>query len=346
MNEESVENWPSEDLESLTACPVCGSTVGVVLYDNLRDKVFYCAPGSWTLRSCGSCGIAYLNPRPTQDTIQHAYRVYYTHKKENEASGGLSFYSSLRRALANGYKNWKFGTRLEPALQLGVLAAHLLPVQRAIADRQFRHLPRVPEHGRVLDVGFGDDGFLENALSMGWTAVGTDLDVKVVESARERGLDVHVGTVQQVRGPFDAITMCHVIEHLHDPLAVLRRCYELLAPGGTLWIETPNINALGHMRFGSDWRGLEPPRHLVLFSRSSLAAVLRRVGFCDISSLRQPSSVYGMWLMSSQIREGLDRQREVHLRSKLRLELALFRLLEWLWPDRREFIAVTAKKPE
>ena len=63
------------------------------------------------------------------------------------------------------------------------------------------------------------------------------------------------------------MTLNHVVEHLHDPAGVLRRIAAILRPGGTLWIATPNLHALGHRRYGPDWLALDPPRHLVLFHR-------------------------------------------------------------------------------
>ncbi len=58
-------DWPAEDLEDLGHCPVCGVTERTSLYDNLRDKIFFSAPGAWKMWRCGGCGVGYLDPRPT-----------------------------------------------------------------------------------------------------------------------------------------------------------------------------------------------------------------------------------------------------------------------------------------
>jgi 2-polyprenyl-3-methyl-5-hydroxy-6-metoxy-1,4-benzoquinol methylase len=274
-----------------------------------------------------------------------AYRDYYTHEEQVRLPAAeLHGLRWLQRVLANGYKNWKFGTQLQPASILGVLVAYLMPEYRRIIDRQYRHLPRRIRGGRVLDIGFGDGGFLDNARAMGWRAVGTDFDPAVVENARRRGFDAHQGTVENVEGPFDVITMNHVIEHLHDPMAVLRDCHRLLAPGGMLWLETPSIDAAGLRRFGADWRGLEPPRHLVLFNRHSLARALRDTGFTDVRDLPQPSPVMGMYEMSSSIRKRNDPYANGGASMRLKLEIAAVKIYEKLWKPRREFLAVTARK--
>ena len=344
--DELPADWPADGIERVAGCPVCGSVRRDPLFTGLRDRIFHCAPGAWDMHACGDCGSGYLDPRPTPDSIHLAYRDYHTHHVPvRKPTGELRGVRRLKRVLANGYKNWRFGTDLKPSSRLGVLTAMLLPGQRATLDREYRHLPRAVEGGRVLDVGFGDGSFIENARSMGWRVVGTDFDPEVVENARRRGVDARLGTIESVEGPFDVITMSHVIEHLHDPVSVLRGCHRLLTPGGTLWLETPNVQAVGLRRFGADWRGLEPPRHLVLFNRGSLVRALEESGFTEIRDLRQPSPVGWMYVMSTRIREGRDAYRpDGSVPLPLKLEIAAVKLFQWLVKPRREFLAMTARK--
>jgi hypothetical protein len=55
--------------------------------------------------------------------------------------------------------------------------------------------------------------------------------------------------------------------------------HSMLLPGGSLWLQTPNIDALGHRRFGSNWLGLDPPRHLSLLTPKTLCNLLEDCGF-------------------------------------------------------------------
>ena len=55
--------------------------------------------------------------------------------------------------------------------------------------------------------------------------------------------------------------------------------HRLLRPGGTLWLQTPNIDSIGHKIYGLNWRGLEPPRHLVLMTMQTLRKILENAGF-------------------------------------------------------------------
>jgi 2-polyprenyl-3-methyl-5-hydroxy-6-metoxy-1,4-benzoquinol methylase len=318
-----------------------------VLYSGLRDRVFFCAKGEWTLQECLSCGSAYLDPRPTPDTIHQAYQTYYTHQKTDRLPAKeLHGARWLQRLLANGYKNWRFGTDYRPANVLGVPIAFLLPSKRVVMDREFRHLPRAFSGARLLDIGFGDGKFLEDARAIGWGVVGIDPDPEVVKNARELGLDVHTGleTFIEESGLFDVITISHVMEHLHEPKAVLETCYRLLKPGGRLWLETPNIKSLGASRFRHSWRGLEPPRHLVLFNRRSLRAALDAAGFSSIYDLPQPSPSTVMYAMSQRIEDGLDPNIEIPIPTLTRAEAILARSIEWAFKSRKEFISMMATK--
>jgi len=345
-----VENsaWPSQGLETIDHCPVCGSTQQELLYEGQKDITFFCAPGNWNMQMCMKCGSAYLNDRPSVITIHLAYQNYYTHKQtERLPAEDLRGLRWFKRVLANGYKNWSFNTNLQPSSPLGVPLAYLMPVYRAILDRQFRHLPDHYIGSCLLDVGFGDGSFLENAKSIGWDVMGLDPDIETVNNARDRGLNVKQGSLDTLVGMddhFDVITLCQVLEHMHDPIASLRACYRLLKPGGQIWIETPNINSIGHSRFKANWRGLEIPRHLVIFSHESLHEALHEVGFSRIKDLSQPSPCDGVYTHSQRIKEGRDPYIDSDISLLLRIKIQIDKIKEFVCTSRREFIAVKAFK--
>jgi SAM-dependent methyltransferase len=260
-------------------CPVCGSRDRFVAFAGLRDRAFRVAPGSWTLHRCRGCGSAYLDPRPSPETIELAYRAYYTHGDSSPPPPVGRF----RQGLANDYRRWRFGYNEGPIVPGGRLLARLAPSRAAIVAREIRHLP-ARTGGRLLDVGCGSGAFLTHMQALGWRVAGVDPDPAAIAQARGAGLAVTQGTVSDLRpegngGGFDAVTLSHVIEHLHDPGGDLRLLYELMRPGALLWIATPNLDGLGLRRFGADWLGLDPPRHLVLFTRASLERLVGAAGF-------------------------------------------------------------------
>ena len=112
-----------------------------------------------------------------------------------------------------------------------------------------------------------------------------------------------------VTGSGKTFTMAHVIEHVHDPAALLRESYRVLKPGGVMVVLTPNIESWGHARFGKNWFNLDPPRHLVLFSRKTLGKVAEREGF-RISRLE--TTVRTCWVYGSMSRQ-LQRTDQANL---------------------------------
>lgn len=296
--------WPPEGLEHLNTCPVCGNSGRNLVHRALTDEVFFCAPGSWDMYQCETCRSGYLDPRPSRDSIHLAYGSYFTHADadktaEQSASRGLR---SVRRRWANGYRNWRYGTHAFPASRLGIGAAFLIPRLRRAADSRMRFIPRHSAGRRLLDVGAGNGSYLVHARSAGWEVLGVEPDAAAVAAARRAGLDVRKGGIDSLTDEhesLDVITLNHVIEHVHDPRAVLHKAFTLLRPGGLLYIETPCMTSYGHDRFGRHWRGLEPPRHLVLFTWSSLEKLLQQIGFGHIKRLCRPD-VYPTLAMKSR----------------------------------------------
>lgn len=341
------EPWPQGELERVSACPICESPSREILHEQLVDNVFFVAPGRWTLHRCSECGSAYLDPRPDVASIGKAYGTYYTHSTDaigteaNQPSGIRLW----RRMLANGYINHRYGTKLKPSIALGAWVAPFLSQLRQSLDARFRYLPKPTKGQRLLDVGCGNGDFLANASSAGWDVLGLEPDPKAAAAAMKRGLEVRVGTIEMLPNEsdcFDVITLSHVIEHVHAPQEVMRRVHRLLKPGGIVYIETPNIESSGAKLFGKNWRGLETPRHLVLFNVDSLQTLLVQTGFTLITMKRRTDVTPGMYLNSLKMQRGRS-PYEPEPRKLSPMNILKTKLLSSNMPD-LEFITLTAIK--
>jgi SAM-dependent methyltransferase len=293
---------------------------------------------------CEDCRSAYLNPRPTAQSIELAYRSYYTH----HASAPPPQVGWLRQGLAGDYRLARWGYSRGPRIPGGRLIPRVLPSRGGIVDRDIRHLQAVPE-GRLLDVGCGSGAFLTQMAALGWRAEGVDPDPAAVAAARRTGVEARLGTLADLElneEAFDAITLSHVIEHLHDPAEDLRRLHRLLRPGGQLWIGTPNLEALSFRRFGCHWRGLEPPRHLVLFRRASLERILRRTGFEPLPPPAPSPRAWPMFSQSAAIAQG-RRPEEGPAQGKWRVRLlaALADMIARRNPRYADELVVIARRP-
>lgn len=163
-------------------------------------------------------------------------------------------------------------------------------VQREHAHERFlAEAARQVSGRRILDVGCGLGVFLERAQARGWDVHGIDTSASWVAQARERvgGHRVSCGLFQDsplAREQFDVITLWDVIEHVWDPLPVLRAARAALAPGGTLFLRTPNARYVlpvyrarrAVLREDLD---LGAMNHVIHFSSRSLGHALRRTGF-------------------------------------------------------------------
>ncbi len=342
--------WPANDLESVFYCPVCKHADRELLYSDLIDNVFRVAPGRWSLWKCAACGSAYLDPRPTPEAIYLAYTNYYTHNqaKTRDDYAILGPLRKLRRRLVNGYTNWRYGTDAAPSTALGILVAFVLLHFKKKLDRQYRHIPRLPAGGgKLLDVGCGDGVFLGLARSCGWNVVGLDPDPEAVANASSLGLTVHEGGIEHYDGEtkqFDVITLNHVIEHVSQPVKTLESCHALLKPGGQIWLETPNIESFGHARFGKNWRGLEAPRHLIIFNQRSLKLALMEAGFSQPRNLTRPSPCSGMFRASFTMECESYSNKTATIPMALKLNALLAAYKELYNPSRREFLTVIAYK--
>jgi len=177
------------------------------------------------------------------------------------------------------------------------------------------HLP-AKGGGRLLEVGCGDGAMLDSMAKGGWQVAGVDFDERAVQIARSRGLTVYQGGLTDQNFPddsFDAIVMNHVIEHVLDPRALLRECKRVMAKGGLAVAITPNVDGWLHQLYGQDWRGLEPPRHLHLFSAVSLAKLASTAGFCDVKARTTVHGAPYFWLASQELfKYGVHKMGTVH----------------------------------
>jgi len=338
--------WPVDGLQPVSQCPLCGGSERELVHKDLTDRLDLDDPGGWALYRCARCRSGYLDPMPTPETLGLAYREYYTHSTSAPATVGLM--ATLRLSVTNGYRNLRFGSKDRPGLRvLGALVPRLLPAWAMTIDWECRNLPKPKPGMRLLDVGAGSGEFLDFARRCGWNVVGVDLDEKAVAAGRSRGLDVRNGTIEAIGEDerFDAITMGHVIEHVYDPHALLEACYKRLKPGGWIWVDTPNIDSLGHTEYGPYWIGVDAPRHLILFTPDSLSDALAKAGFVNQEPIHAKLIATFTWAASAAVAagRGVNVDDEFRVAVKQRAMDAVDR--ETADPGIREFLTVRAYKP-
>src|SRR5215469_1923770 len=232
-------------MQKLAKCPACAGAasetkvVGHFRSGHRGDILFT------QLVEC-SCGHVFTNPQPSRDELAPFYEADY----HVFAGAGLDATSIDR-----------------------------LIVSRSCNGR-FNHV-KVLSGGRYLDVGCGL-GMMVAAMSrLGMRAQGVEPSPIAARRARAAGLVIFCGMLEDARyesESFDRISLYHVLEHAHDPVALLRECSRLLKPSGELVIGVPNYNSLVLSIVGSVWSALDQPRHLHQFRPVSIRQAAERAG--------------------------------------------------------------------
>jgi 2-polyprenyl-3-methyl-5-hydroxy-6-metoxy-1,4-benzoquinol methylase len=283
-------------VQEARACLLCGSE-GTLLYPDIRDRLFG-VPGIWALARCPKCHLIWLNPRPVDEDIAKLYAGYATHDTPSGKPGRFArFWKTAKISLmasALGYR----ANGTNPGL--GRLLSAVGPFREVGAGAGM--WLEASSRGRLLDVGCGAGAFLAQMAQFGWEVTGVEPDEEAVKVARQNlGLNVYQGSLQGAGFPadsFDAVTVHHVIEHVLDPIGLLKACWHVLKPGGRLVVVTPNIESLAHRWLRVSWLHLDPPRHLLLFSQETLRESAVRAGL-RIKDVRTTArNAGGTWYMS------------------------------------------------
>ena len=188
--------------------------------------------------------------------------------------GEQAYWESMRRFNATGFN---LPSPREDARRFRVAARRLGVISALLAQPA--------SATRVLDVGCSRGNFLAAGVRLGYRMEGVEPAPDIAAAARAAGLDVHTGLLQDVAFPdasFDAVTLFEVIEHLQEPIALLRECRRVLKPRGILLVSTGNTASWTAAAMRERWDYLQIAKdagHISFFNPRSIAVIAGRSGF-------------------------------------------------------------------
>ena len=235
-------------------CPGCGCAEGLTLARG-SDRLYHTTGEIFTVIECRDCGLVRLDPWPTPAESDRYYPPSYWFAPGASAAG-----------------------KLEEAYRRFVLRDHVKFVLESLDNCLAR--------GLILDIGCGGALFGRLLAEQGNPCVGIDYSRDAARVGwTTNGVPVVCGNVPTPPfrpKSFRAITMFHVLEHLHDAAGYLETAHALLEDGGRLIVQVPNASCWQFALFGDAWNGLDIPRHLINFRKQDLDALLNFSGFTPL----------------------------------------------------------------
>jgi SAM-dependent methyltransferase len=220
------------------SCVLCGGALAPAV---AHPRSSYADGGQYRIDACTRCGAGTTMPRPTPDELARAYEATYGYSTHD-------LIEAEKRRRAAWLLEWS-GVRT----------------------------------GRVLDVGCMFGYLLDECARRGLQTHGVELSPGPAAVAASRGHDVFAGSIEAFAATrpelrFDAIFAQHVIEHVPDPVAMLRTARGLLAPGGRLVACVPNFEARLRRLAPRAWGWYQVPFHLIHFSSRALRGAVEEAG--------------------------------------------------------------------
>jgi 2-polyprenyl-3-methyl-5-hydroxy-6-metoxy-1,4-benzoquinol methylase len=226
------------------SCPDCGDTN---IFKVLSAKDYTVSDEEFEIWECKNCTLRFTQNIPEEENIGKYYQSesYISH---SDTSKGLinNLYHKVRKRTLHQKKNL---------------------IEKTTGKK----------NGRILDVGAGTGAFLNIMKQANWNCAGIEPD----KTAREKALElygIHLEAAEKIyslpSGSFDAITLWHVLEHVHELHKYVAQLKNLLSREGKLFIAVPNYTCADEKIYDKYWAAYDVPRHLYHFSPKAMEKLL------------------------------------------------------------------------
>ncbi len=230
-------------------CPLCNNGE-VKHHANAKDIEYFVSEKTYSYYTCKNCDIIFLNNPPINELNLIYPTNYYSFGKIN--SKGFAF-------------------KIKGLLD------------RIFFKKILKNLSQ--EKLKIIDVG-GGTGWLIDSIKKFEKRICVsqiaDIDAGAKEEAIKNGHQFFLGKFEDFNdnNKYDVILMLNLIEHVANPIDVLKKAHNLLTDDGILILKTPNHNSWDARIFkNSSWGGYHCPRHWIIFSDDSATKVIKKLGY-------------------------------------------------------------------
>lgn len=235
-------------------CPICGHT-SKTTFPGVQD--FSVSKEMFSLNTCSHCSFLFTSHPPDKSSIGKYYQsdTYISH--------------------TDGKKG--FIEQVYQLVRKKTVTAKRKLVEEVVSKKQ----------GTVLDYGCGTGTFLHEMKSFGWSIAGIEPDAaaraKAEKFTSSTLLIPDQLSILESNG-FDAVTLWHVLEHVHDLDWTIQQVKRLLKSSGKLFIAVPNNDAYDAKFYGEFWAAYDVPRHLYHFTPATMKGLMDKHGLSIIET--------------------------------------------------------------
>ena len=244
---EKDKHRPAEGTsKTLEKCPICAGEEFICRL-TLKDQSI--SGETFQIWSCRQCGFCHTSPQPDEAHIGKYYdsETYVSHSES----------------------------------QTGIINFLYAKLQRYNLRYKYRLIAKKVPRGTWLDYGGGAGAFLEYCQSKGQEILGLEPDEKARKRAEDKNLHmIHTRELSALpEDAFSAVTMWHVLEHVHNPAQVLKQIHRVIKQEGLLVVAVPNLRSMDAHHYKEYWAGYDVPRHLWHFREKDVRAFAEEAGF-------------------------------------------------------------------
>lgn len=256
-----------------THCPVCNSNSIDPL---LTVKDYSVSKEEFVVWQCAACSLRFTQDVPDEESIAPYYQ-----------SPGYISHSNTSKGLVN---------QLYQKVR-----------QYTLGQKRQLIIRHTSEKGRILDVGAGIGAFLSEMKKAGWEANGIEPD----EGARTKAKDLYGLTLNKPEALYtlqpqsmDAITLWHVLEHVHQLHPYVEQLKKVVANDGKIFIAVPNYTSADAAAYRNYWAAYDVPRHLYHFSPLSINVLMQQHGLKVVAKKPMWFDSFYISLLSSNYHKG------------------------------------------